>query len=1035
MAHPGKAALIGLIALSFCLSAPRAAPASAGSDLNPEGLLDFGGGSAGVPVLGFLKLPASARGIGMGAASLTTDEEASMIQGNPALLATATDYFYSVSHAEILGEFRHENMAFTWPTQAYGNFGGSARILAATAFEDARDIDEAPSNPTAYDIALGLSYARPLWEGLAYAGGRLDLIRSNLDGAVANGYAVNAGLVFMLVSDLRLGLAVNNLSHGITYDASSDSPTEPLPLNLAVELGKPLLDTRWSGQLGFVQGNEGISHFYAGLEWRAVKYLLARAGYEGSSQARELGNLGGLAAGVGIKYDRITLDYGYKTLGPLGAYHAFSLNYSRKAAFRSRDDILLEKAQAKYHQGKYKPALRLARAAIAANPYNFKAQALATKLQLELDRMSDMAVTLAYTANTDGRLASEWRNGRPLGGLPRRKTKLIELKGALGKCLILDAGNLTNPATNSAINAGKAEYVYGAYAQIPYDAVNAGASDLMLGPPNWDPRLPWMSSQKPWRSDRAVRLTQKSLKIRRGGEVLVLGAIDPASMPRPGRKPAKEGAPAAAEPAAETVAQAVVRQAGPPRQGRILVLLMHGSLTQARNVALAAPDLDVIILSGEGQALGSPMKSGKTLICSPGRGGTHVGELTLLLNQDGTIRSFRHFLTPLDPEIPEDGELKRFLEPVTVDPNKIAFDDYDEDYRSQLIAYISSGEPGSAGALRLRDLRTGKDYRIQAPGLRCSSPMLGYGKNRIAFEGEDGSGSREIFTFEPGVERIDTLTRLGGRAGEMRWILRNNALLALYERGGESELYRIDPWSREVRELSLNRFGSIVGFDVVKDGVRLAMHAVDGNKSTLWVTNLEFESPIALVSGESLVGSPRWSPKGDRLAFLVAGSRDTGSAGSGKPAPVDTTARANGAETDQEAADPAEMDAAGAGDSAEPGELRVFDFATKQILTGTRQSRVRSFSWSVDGKRIYYSAGVNLADINVYHPDSASLAKVTAPPPAPRSEGRPTPKVLGDRDGLLFEAAGSGWRKILWMDLKTRKDSVLIDSSDYNSLR
>ena len=192
-----------------------------------------------------------------------------------------------------------------------------------------------------------------------------------------------------------------------------------------MELGKPLLDSRWSAHAGLTQGNEGIAHWYLGAEWRLIKYLLARTGYDGASQDRELGPWSGLSAGLGIKYDRITLDYGYKSLGPLGAYHAFSLSYSRKSDFRNRDELLLERAQAKYGQGRYKAALALARKAFAANPYNFKAQALAAKLQLEIDRMDETAVTIAYTANTDGHLSSEWRESRPMGGLPRRKTKLL----------------------------------------------------------------------------------------------------------------------------------------------------------------------------------------------------------------------------------------------------------------------------------------------------------------------------------------------------------------------------------------------------------------------------------------------------------------------------------------------------------------------------------------------------------------------------------------------------------------------------------
>lgn len=965
-------------------------------------------------MLGFLKLPASARSVGMGAPSLTTDEEASMIQGNPALLAMVSDYFYSVSHAEILGEFRHENLAFTWPTQIWGNFGGSARILAATAFKDARDIDEARSAPSAYDVALGFSYAKSVWEDRVSAGGRLDLIHSDLDGATASGYALNAGLVFMLVSDFRFALALNNLSHGISYDGST-SPTEPLPLGAALELGKPLLDSRWSAHAGLLQGNEGVAHWYLGGEWRLIKYLLARAGYEGASQDRELGPWSGLSAGLGVKYDRITLDYGFKSLGPLGDYHAFTLNYSRKSAFRNRDELLLERARSKYGQGKYKPALALARAAFAANPYNFKAQALAAKLQLEIDRMDETAVTIAYTANTDGHLSSEWREGRPMGGLPRRKTKLRELKGAPGKCLVVDAGNLAGPAGpgDSKVDADKLKYLFGAFAQMPYDVVNVGAAEVRIGADRWDARLPFLSTQAPWNTARSGLLTEKTLKLKRGKEVLVLGALDPKSLS------AGAGAQSAG---AEAVSAAVARQAGEAKLGRILVLLLHGSLSTAHQVAAQSPELDVIILSGEAQALGSPMKAGKTLICSPGKGGSHVGQLTLQLNDkprnaEDVIRSFRHTLVPLDAEVQEDADLKKFLEPVTVDPNKLAFDQYDDDYRAQVIAYLASSESAPGGALLLRDFRTGKDYRVPTPGIRCSRPLLGYGKNKIAFQGEGASGAREVFVFEPGIDRLDSLTRLGGRAGDMRWILRNNALLALYEKGGKTDLLRIDPWSREVRDLSKGRLGNLLGFDVAKNGDRLAINAADGNRNTLWITNLAFDSPVAVVSGVHLAGSPRWNPKGDRLAFLVAdsASAETGEASGGAAGGND----------------------GGDGGDGGTGELHVFDFATKQIIKGTLKSRVRDFSWSPDGARLYYSAGVNFGDINAFHPDSMTLSKVTAAARdlGARDERRPRPKVLAGRDGILFESGADGLRKIVWMDLATRRDSVLVDSSDFNSLQ
>jgi hypothetical protein len=466
------------------------------------------------------------------------------------------------------------------------------------------------------------------------------------------------------------------------------------------------------------------------------------------------------------------------------------------------------------------------------------------------------------------------------------------------------------------------------------------------------------------------------------------------------------------------VSEAVRRAIGPGGKKRISILLLRGSLAAARDVALKAPDLTAIILSGEGQAFGSPMQVGKTLICAPGRLGTHIGQLTLQLDKRGGLRSFRHFLLPLDGSIPEDAEIKKLLAGVTVDPNKISIDDYDEDYKAQVLAYINApnpapgNPPAAGGRLHLRDLRTGKDYSIRAGMLACSRPLLGFGKNKVAFIGADSAGTREVYTADPGLGRLDTLTRMGGRARDIRWILGNNALLALYDKDGSGGLYRLDPWSNDTRDMSRGRFGDVTGFDVAKSGDRVALIGAVGMKEyKLWITDLNLESPLEVAAQPAFLGPPRWSPDGTRLAYLVRGE--------------------------------------GGEDGSATGELRVFDFEAKKLVPATLQSRVRQFSWSADGKRIYYVAGVNLLDINEFSLDSLLLRKVTgdaaasggvaAPGVGPRSEENPVPKVLGDRDGLLFEAETPGAegarRRILWLDLKTGAEKVLVDSVGVNSLR
>ena len=74
-------------------------------------------------------------------------------------------------------------------------------------------------------------------------------------------------------------------------------------------------------------------------------------------------------------------------------------------------------------------------------------------------------------------------------------------------------------------------------------------------------------------------------------------------------------------------------------------------------------------------------------------------------------------------------------------------------------------------------------------------------------------------------------------------------------------------------------------------------------------------------------------------------------------------------------------------------------------------------------------------DINEYRVDTQSMRKATLGKAGPRSEERPTPKVLGTRPGLLFEASEGRRGRILWMDAVTGEETVVADSAGVNTLR
>jgi hypothetical protein len=556
------------------------------------------GDGVGLQTLTFLRLPSGARALSLGGGGWTTDEEAVALASDPATLAGIFDRRISLSHSDILGEFRYEDVSLVQRVGPLGTLGLSASALLSGVLTDSRTLDEEPASPTANDWRLSASYGQPvggplLSERLS-AGARLDLLRSTVGPASAMGYGLTLSGLLRLGYAYRLGWNVANISHGIRY-SDENSPLEALPLETTVEFGKAFMHERFAWHVSATQGNDGVTRGSAGGEFRALPYLTLRSGYGSSSLLSEKPLWAGLSGGFSVAWDMLTVDYGYHPMPPLGAQHAFSLHVSRKPPFLGADKELLARGKRKFAEGEYASSLRYAREALGVNPHNYEAQALAAQAERELARRDERSVSIFFTANTQGMLGAEWVGGKLMGGLPRRLSKMRELKASAPQSVFLDAGGVLRPGLNSL----QTEYLAAAYGKLPYDLVLQGTlasqDSLFLNRAN----LPWL---RPF----AVEPEAKARIVTVGGgfRVLVLAGSE------------KEG-----EAAVLARLQKELQQA--PENISVRVLLYEGRLASAHGLVKRLPQLDGVVLSGETSQLRTPMAIGSTRIVCPGRAGTH----------------------------------------------------------------------------------------------------------------------------------------------------------------------------------------------------------------------------------------------------------------------------------------------------------------------------------------------------------------------------------------------------------------------------
>jgi len=264
-----------------------------------------------------------ARWCAMGNSGLAIPEGAFAGCLNPAGLALKPGSGFSLTHVRWFQGVSGSMLGF-WS----GDSGSGTGVCAAfTEIPDIEYRNEVPgSEPlgffNVYEAYAVLSRAKSFRNLSAGLSVKLLYSKTVMDDAL--GAALDAGFLYRTpVPGLSCGAAVQNL--GKTGSLRSES----IPLPLAVKAGAAwsfrMLRLDWKACADGIHLKDAGLRLHAGMEAAWCGRVWIRFGYQAGYENR------GLSAGLGLKTDRFSLDYGYMPVGSsLGDVHLFTFGLHLK---------------------------------------------------------------------------------------------------------------------------------------------------------------------------------------------------------------------------------------------------------------------------------------------------------------------------------------------------------------------------------------------------------------------------------------------------------------------------------------------------------------------------------------------------------------------------------------------------------------------------------------------------------------------------------------------------------------------------------
>ena len=282
----------------------------------------------------FLRVDMSARAAALGGAFVSNHDDPNIIFYNPAGINLLSKNPISFSFVKHLLDINLASLSYSTEFEDIGRFGGAVNYINYGTFTEADEVGNRGGEFGAGEVAFVLGYANSLDENFNY-GANVKFIYSSIADRSSTGLGFDAGLnYFIPEDDFCVGFAVMNMGTQLSYYYEVK---EKLPLDIAIGVSKKLEHLPLRLSLDFHKLNEDrddfiqrFKAFSVGAEFTLSKVLRLRFGYNNERRSDlKIGTSAGIAgfnAGLGAVISNYTFDYGFSSMGVIGALHRVAVS-------------------------------------------------------------------------------------------------------------------------------------------------------------------------------------------------------------------------------------------------------------------------------------------------------------------------------------------------------------------------------------------------------------------------------------------------------------------------------------------------------------------------------------------------------------------------------------------------------------------------------------------------------------------------------------------------------------------------------------